>query len=112
MRARVIVGLILSALVTLLGIHMFQRRLVSGPTNTPAATEKFWRTVKWEQNDRPKLFQVDALGQVRETKDTSLRLCLPVGSTVIRVRACNEANSCSEWTTQTADVGTDGERCE
>ena len=112
MRSRAIVGLIVLAVVTLLGIRMLQGRLVSGPPHTPAATETIWRTVTWESKDRPKFFQVEALGRVQETKDTSLRLCLPVGRTVVRVRACNDANSCSEWTTQTADVGTDGERCD
>ena len=101
---RVVVGFLLLLVVALLIIRTFQRHLGSAP--------KFWRTVAWEQKDRPKFFQVDALGQVRETTDTRLRLCLPVGKTLVRVRACYDANLCSEWILATADVGTGGERCE
>jgi hypothetical protein len=106
MKPRVVAGLFVLLIVTLLAIRTFQRRLV------PAPTGRFWRTVTWEQKDSAKFFQVDALGQIRETKDTTFRLCLPIGRTVIRVRACNAPNDCSDWMAGSADVDTGGERCE
>ena len=108
----VVAGLCVLLLVSLLAIRTFQRRLVRAPTNASAPTGKFWRTVTWEQKGTPGFFQVDALGHIRETKDTNVRLCLPVGRTVIRVRACDAANNCSAWMADAADVDTGGEPCE
>src|SRR6187200_573498 len=71
----VVAGLCVLLLVSLLAIRTFQRRLVRAPTNASAPTGKFWRTVTWEQKGTPGFFQVDALGQIRETKDRNLRLC-------------------------------------
>jgi len=106
MKPRVVAGLFVLLIVALLVFRTVQRRVV------PAPTGKFWRTVTWEQKDSAKFFQVDALGQIRETKDTKFRLCLPMGRTVIRVRACNGPNDCSDWMAGSADVDNGGEPCE